>query len=201
MGPAGVDLAPYRSNLVSLPASLEGSPNLADLLPPEVRVFLDGEHELMRRMREETRALVEEDGVVRPYMDSALRHNRKRYLTFLRQLRSRGVLKFVEQAKAHAGVCFLSGSLLKTSSDSSLTLDREICSSRLSLPWVCVRLRHFLELRSNGTICGLMMKNDSSQSFTDPHGVEIGRRARLLPSHEDPHHFGSLVLPPASHSG
>ena len=39
-------------------------------------------------------------------MDSALRHNRKRYLAFLRQLRSRGVLKFVEQAKAHAGVFF-----------------------------------------------------------------------------------------------
>ena len=106
MGPAGVDLAPYRSNLVSLPASLELSPNLADLLPPEVRVFLDGEHELMRRTREEIRALVEDGGVVRPDMDSALSHNRKRYLTFLRQLRSRGVLKFVEQAKAHAGMFF-----------------------------------------------------------------------------------------------
>ena len=61
--------------------------------------YFDGEHELMRRTREETRALVEDGGVVRPYMDSALRHNRKRYLTFLRQLRSRDVLKFVEQAR------------------------------------------------------------------------------------------------------
>ena len=108
VGAAGVDLAPHRSNLVSLAASLEGSPNLADLLPPEVRFFLGvGEQELMRRTREETRAHVEDGGVVSPYMDSALRHNRKRYLTFLRQLRSRGILNFVEQAKAHAGVFFV----------------------------------------------------------------------------------------------
>ena len=31
---------------------------------------------------EETDALVEDGGAVRPYMDSALRHNKKRYLTF-----------------------------------------------------------------------------------------------------------------------
>ena len=37
VGPAAVDLAPYRCNLVSLPANLEGSPNLADLLPPDGR--------------------------------------------------------------------------------------------------------------------------------------------------------------------
>ena len=40
-----------------------GSPNLDDLLPPEVRIFLDGGHELMRKTRgEETRALVEDGG-------------------------------------------------------------------------------------------------------------------------------------------
>ena len=39
VGPAAVDLAPCRSNLVSLPANLEGSPNLADLLPPHVDIF------------------------------------------------------------------------------------------------------------------------------------------------------------------
>ena len=52
----------------------------------------------------EANALVEDGGVVRPYVDSALRHNKKRYPTFLRQLRSRGMLKFVERAKARAGV-------------------------------------------------------------------------------------------------
>ena len=36
VGPSGVDLAPCSSNLVSLPASLDGSPKLTDL---EVRVF------------------------------------------------------------------------------------------------------------------------------------------------------------------
>ena len=80
MGPSCVVLAPYRSNLVSLPADLGGSPNVADLLPPEVRFFLDGEHELPRRTREETNALVE-DGVVKPYMDSTLGHNKKRYFS------------------------------------------------------------------------------------------------------------------------
>ena len=67
MGLSGVDLAPYRSNLVSLPPFLDGSPNLADLLPPEVGVFLCGGHELVSRTREETNALVEDGGVVKPY--------------------------------------------------------------------------------------------------------------------------------------
>ena len=89
MGPSGLDLAPYSSNMVSLPACLDGSPKLTDLLPPEVRDFLDGEHELVQRTREETNTLVEDGGVVKPYMDSVLRHNKKRYLTFLRQLLSR----------------------------------------------------------------------------------------------------------------
>ena len=40
MGFSGLGLAPYRSNLESPPANLDGSPELADLLPPEVRVFL-----------------------------------------------------------------------------------------------------------------------------------------------------------------
>ena len=107
MGPSGVDLAPYRSNLVSLPASLDGSPNLADLLPPEVCVLLGGEQELVRRTKEETNALVDDGGVVKPHMDSALRHNKKRYLTFPRQLLSRGMLNFVERAKSCAGVFFV----------------------------------------------------------------------------------------------
>ena len=76
------------------------------LLPLEVPIFLDGEHELMRRTREETRALVEDGGAVKPYMDSTLRHNRKRYQTCRRQLRCRGMLNFVELAKARAGVFF-----------------------------------------------------------------------------------------------
>ena len=103
----GVDLAPYSSNLVSLPANLKGFCNLADLLPLDVRIFLNGEHKLMRRRKEETRSLVEDGGVARPCMDSALRHNKKRYLTFLRQLRSRSMLDFVERAKAWAGVFFV----------------------------------------------------------------------------------------------
>ena len=159
VAPSGVDLAPYRSNLVSLPADLEGSPNLADLLPPDARVFLDGEHELMRRTREETRALVEDGGVVRPSMDSALRHNKKRYLTLLRQLRSRGMLNFVEQAKARAGEFFCLEVLQKTSCDSLSMVDREICSSRFLLQWACVLLRLFPESRLSVMIIGLLMEN------------------------------------------
>ena len=75
MGLSRVDLTPYRPNLVSLPANLDGSPELADLLPPEVRVFLDGERELMRRTMEEMNAIVEDCGGARPYVNSALRHN------------------------------------------------------------------------------------------------------------------------------
>ena len=39
VGSSALGLAPYRSNLESPPANLDGSPELADLLPPEVRVF------------------------------------------------------------------------------------------------------------------------------------------------------------------
>ena len=56
---------------------------------------------------EVTKALVGDGGVVRSYMDSALKYNKKRYLTFLRQLLSRGMLNFVERAKARAGVFFV----------------------------------------------------------------------------------------------
>ena len=40
-------------------------------------------------------------------MDSALRHNKKRYLTFLRQLRSWVMLNFVERVKARVGMFFV----------------------------------------------------------------------------------------------
>ena len=200
VGPAGVDLAPYRSNLVSLPPNLEGSPNLAGLLPPEVPIFLEGEHELMRRTREETRALVEDGGTIKPYMDSALRHNKKRYLTFLRHLRSRGMLKFVERAKARAGF-FLSGSLPRPSYNSSSTLDPERCSSKFLLRSSCVLLRLFQESRLNGTTSGLLMKNRFLLAFQGSAGAGSGRCVGLPPTHEDSLQFGARFCLPQVTAG
>ena len=151
VGSACVDLAPHRSNLV------EGSRNLAGLLPPEVRIFFDGEHELMRRTREETRALFEDGGVVKPYTDSALRHHKKRYLTFLRQLRSKGMLKFVEAGKGPGWRVFVS--------KSPKTKSRFIIDSRLGNGFF--KVPSAVKLCSSETFsrievettCGLMRKN------------------------------------------
>ena len=108
VGPAGVDLAPYRSSLVSLPASLEGSPNLTDLLPPEVRVFfLDGEY-------------ANDEG-----RDKGSRRGRWGQATIQRYV------EFCDRQRPMLGV-FLSGSLLKPSCVSSLTFDQEICETRFS---------------------------------------------------------------------
>ena len=68
--------------------------------------FLGGENELLRKTMKGS-ALVEDGGVVRPNMDSALRHNKKWCLTLLRQLLSRGMLNIVERTKARAGVFFV----------------------------------------------------------------------------------------------
>ena len=68
---------------------------------------MDGAQGIVRRTMDEANALVEDSGVVRANMDSALMHNKKRHLTFLRQLRSRGMLKFGERGTARAGVFFV----------------------------------------------------------------------------------------------
>ena len=90
-------------------------------------------------------------------MDSALRHHKERYLTFLRQLRSKGMLKFVEWAKAQAGV-FLSVNLPRPSCDLSSMLDWEICSSKFLLWSNCVPLRLSQESRLN-LLLFLLRKN------------------------------------------
>ena len=93
-------------------------------------------------------ALFEDGGVVKPYMDSALRHHKERYLSFLRQLRSKGMLKFVERAKAQAGV-FLSIKLPRPCCGLSSMLDWEICFSKFLLRSNCVPLRLSHESRLN----------------------------------------------------
>ena len=128
------------------------------LLPLEVPIFLDGEHELMRRTREETRALVEDGGAVKPYIDSTLRHNKKRNQTCRRQLWCRSMLNFVDLAKARAGVFFCRDVI-----HDKVTIHRQrstgkLCSSKSLLGPDCVLLRHVPKSKLNGTISRLLTK-------------------------------------------
>ena len=90
-------------------------------------------------------------GVSQPFMDSAFMHNKKRYLIFLQQLRSRGILNFVERANSRAGVFFVW--------KSSKTELRWIIDARpgnmffkAPLRWLCVLQRLFQGSRLNDTI-------------------------------------------------
>ena len=179
---SGVDLAPYRSNLVSLPASLDGSPKLTDLLPPEVRDFLDGEHELTRRTREETNALVEDGGVLKLYMDSVLRHNKKRYLTFLRQLLSRGMLNFVERTEGLRWSLFC---VEVVEDKATVYHGRETGKHvfhRCFRRWSCALQRLFPGSRLNVTISGPFDEQPVRPGLSQPCGAGYGRRVWLFPS-------------------
>ena len=119
-------------------------------------------------------------GVVKPYMDSVLRHNKKRYLTFLRQLLSRGMLNFVEWAKTLAGVFFLCGSRRRQSYGVLQTRDQETCSSRFLLRWACALRKLFPGSRLNETISGFLMSNRFLLVSPASHGAGYGRRVGLF---------------------
>ena len=143
-----MDLAPYRSNLVSLPANLERSPNLADLLPPDVRFFLDGEHKLMRRTKEETRAL-----------DECSETQQETVPDFLATTPIQGYVEFLWAGKGPCWEVFFVWQSPKTKL--RFIIDARSGNRFFKVPpgVGCVLRRLFPESRSSGTISGLLMKS------------------------------------------
>ena len=150
-----VDLAPYRSNLVSLAANLDGSPKLAHLLPPKFAFFLDGENELMRRTREETNAVVVDSGCVKPYAHA----QQETLLDFSATAAFQGMLNFVERAKARAGVFFC---VEVVEDKTPLYFRRETRKHLLQNSFICWLVLFgdlFPGSRLNGTISSPLMLN------------------------------------------
>lgn len=91
---AGTSTAPYQSTAVSMPASVEGSPFLEDILPPSERGVLVGYKEHMLRSKRDLEALREIEGVPNCYHDPVLASNRRKYIGFVRQCVQSGLVHY-----------------------------------------------------------------------------------------------------------
>ena len=76
---------------MSLPDSTEGSPYLEDVVDAEGRHYL-WDVQCMLRSDDDVAADEASDGLITPYWDPVLRHNRKLYVRFVRDLSRRGLI-------------------------------------------------------------------------------------------------------------
>ena len=98
-------LAPFRHNLVSLPASSESSPAVIDLVGDRCRQLLEGDGERILRAEAEVEQLLDEG--IGSYSDPLLVGSKGRYARFVRSLRSRGLLRFGRWAHERVGIFFV----------------------------------------------------------------------------------------------
>ena len=100
------DLATFRQGSVSLPVDVSDSPALAELAPRSTLEKTES-LECMLRPQSEVMALDDSLGVVTPYMDPVLGGDRQRYIDFLEDLDSRGLLSWSQQPKVLCSVFFV----------------------------------------------------------------------------------------------
>ncbi|CAK9007629.1 Uncharacterized protein SCF082_LOCUS9531 [Durusdinium trenchii] len=103
-GGAKLSLAPYRSELVSIPESVKECPFLCDILGESDRQFLEEESELMKRTEDELEGI---EPTARPYWDPVLRYNRKEYNKLVQRLTDIHFFNFTTQPKCQISVFFV----------------------------------------------------------------------------------------------
>ena len=100
---AAMNLAPFQSGLVSLPAEVSGSPPLDTLLPPGAKHYLMGFEDRMLRSAEEVTRLNELHGRVRVHVDRKLSGSRRLYRGFVKQLLKSGVFSLTRDCLCLVG--------------------------------------------------------------------------------------------------
>ena len=100
MPSAPVALAPFSLELISLPDSLEGAPNAADLLGEDDRRFLE-EQERMVDPHPDM------NNVSEPYWDPCLKSGKLKYLSLVRKLHRIGYFVYTTDPIEYAGLFFV----------------------------------------------------------------------------------------------
>lgn len=99
---ANETLAPYKAELVSLPADIKGCPMLTEVLAPCDRLFLQEQSEQMLRGPGN-----EDDCGITPYWDPVLRYNRKEYNKLVKRLNNIGYFNFTTKSLCFVGIFFV----------------------------------------------------------------------------------------------
>eukprot|EP00438_Fugacium_kawagutii_P005650 Skav219567 [mRNA] locus=scaffold886:113683:117079:- [translate_table: standard] len=94
-----VTLARFDLERISIPETLKGLPDLAELLPEEALRFLNSQEQMLKQVPLE-------DEVVVPYYDPALKID-KNYRSIIQKLHDIGYLRYTRSPKAHAGMFFV----------------------------------------------------------------------------------------------
>ena len=127
---AGVNVAPYRRGMVSLPAEVRSSSMAADLLPDHARSKLVRFHECMLREEAEVEALRREGPEVNLYMDRILETCPKAYYAFIEDLDRRGFIHWSRQRKERVTPFFVT----KSGGKLRLILDARRVNQRFADP-------------------------------------------------------------------
>ena len=88
--PGGVSVAPFKIELLSLPADVHACPQVADLLSEKALSFLEGYQE--RMLRDD----VCETEKVFEFMDPTLKYNQKKYQRLIGDLHRRGLVRVLD---------------------------------------------------------------------------------------------------------
>ena len=102
-----VHLAPYKLDLLSMPASAKGAPELSTLLDEVDGHFLVRDN-IQRYLRPtEERARLGMEKPIQPYIDPVLKRHNKSYALFIRSLHARSCINFSVSCECEAGVFFV----------------------------------------------------------------------------------------------
>ena len=93
-------LAAYDRERISMPESLENSPNVEDLLPADARHFLEAPERMVNSSSEFACDIV-------PYWDPVLRRSSREYRHFIQYLDKIGYLDYTQTPQERAGVFFV----------------------------------------------------------------------------------------------
>ena len=100
------DVAAFKQGSVSLPEDVSDSPSIYDISPESALHYLES-FESMLRPVSEVQCLDDTLGKVVPYMDPVLGSDQQRYISFLEDLDSRGLLTWSQAPKVLCSVFFV----------------------------------------------------------------------------------------------
>ena len=100
-------MASYGTGPVSLPKSTDGSPWVEEVVDDEGRHYLL-DIQCMLRSEDDVAADEACDGPITPYWDPVLKHNRKMYIRFIRDLASRGMIQWSRTCRQKVSCFFCS---------------------------------------------------------------------------------------------
>eukprot|EP00973_Karenia_brevis_P022788 3135586-Karenia_brevis.AAC.1 len=100
-------VAPYKRELVSLPASVDDAPFAAEVADDTIRNQLCNFETQLLRSDEEMKDLQPVLDGIEPYMDVVLRRSRWHYVKFLKDLQRRKILYWSTTPREHCAVFFV----------------------------------------------------------------------------------------------